>query len=77
MAKDKNNNLIIDYFDGADKADDAADSLKAWDKQNKDVDLGGIAILTWQDGKIKTRKVGTRRAEPARAQAGARPSVRR
>jgi uncharacterized membrane protein len=46
MAKDKNNNLIIDYFDGADKADDAADSLKAWDKQNKDVDLGGIAILT-------------------------------
>jgi uncharacterized membrane protein len=61
MAKDKNDNLIIDYFDGADKADDAADSLKAWDKQNKDVDLGGIAILTWQDGKIKTRKVGTRR----------------
>ena len=60
MAKDKNNNVIIDYFDEPDKADDAADSLKAWDKQNKDVDLGGIAILTWQDGKIKTRKVGTR-----------------
>jgi len=25
MAKDKNNNLIIDYFDGADKADEAVD----------------------------------------------------
>ena len=60
MAKDKNTNVIIDYFDGADKADDAADSLKAWDKDNDDVKLGGIAILTWEDGKIKTRKVGTR-----------------
>lgn len=60
MAKDKNSNVIIDYFDGADKADDAADSLKAWDKDNDNVKLGGIAILTWQDGKIKTRKVGTR-----------------
>ena len=60
MVKDKNNNVIIDYFDGADKADDAADSLKAWDKDNDDVKLGGIAILTWEDGKMKTRKVGTR-----------------
>jgi len=25
MAKDKNNNPIIDYFDGADKADEAVD----------------------------------------------------
>jgi uncharacterized membrane protein len=60
MAKDKNTNLIIDYFAGADKADDAADSLKDWDKGNDAVKLGGIAILTWQDGKMKTRKVGTR-----------------
>ena len=60
MAKNKNSNVIIDYFDGADKADDAADSLKEWDKEHKDVKLGGIAILTWQDGKMKTRKVGTR-----------------
>jgi uncharacterized membrane protein len=61
MAKDKNTNMIIDYFDGADKVDDAADSLKAWDKDNDTVDLGAIAILTWDDGKIKTRKVGTRK----------------
>jgi uncharacterized membrane protein len=60
MAKEKKNNVIIDYFDGADKAGDAADSLKDWDKGNKDVKIGGIAILTWEDGKMKTRKVGTR-----------------
>ena len=61
MAKDQNSNVIIDYFKGADKADDAADSLKAWDEENDDVKLGGIAILTWQDDKMKTRKVGTRK----------------
>ena len=61
MAKDKNTNVIIDYFKGEDKADDAADSLKAWDQGNDSVDLGGIDILTWQDGKMKTRKVGTRK----------------
>ena len=61
MAKDKNTNVIIDYFDGADKADDAADSLKIWDQGNDAVELGGIAILTWEDGKMKTRKVGTRK----------------
>lgn len=60
MAKEKKNNVIIDYFNGADKADDAADSLKAWDKEGDDITLGGIAILTWQDGKMKTRKVSTR-----------------
>ena len=62
MAKDQNSNVIIDYFKGADKVDDAADSLKAWDEENDDAKLGGIAILTWQDGKMKTRKVGTRQA---------------
>ena len=61
MAKDTNTNVLIDYFEGADKADDAADSLKGWDQGNDSVDLGGIAILTWEDGKMKTRKVGTRK----------------
>lgn len=59
MAKDKKNNVIIDYFKGADKADDAADSLKDWDSGNKDVDLGGMAILFWENDKMKTRKVGS------------------
>ena len=63
MAKSKKNNVVIDYFIDADKANDGADSLKAWDAANDNVDLGGIAILTWnwQDGMMKTHKVGTRK----------------
>ena len=59
---DKNNHVIIAYFKGADKADMAANQLKAWDKATEAVKLGGIGILTWDDGKVKTRKVGGRAA---------------
>ena len=56
----KNKQVIIAYFPGADKADDAADMIKNWDRANDDVKLGGVGILFWEDGKIKTRKVGGR-----------------
>jgi len=56
----KNNHVVLAYFPGADKADAAANQLKAWDAANDAVKLGGIGILTYQDGKIKTRKVGGR-----------------
>ena len=59
MAK-KDKHVVIAYYPGADKADDAGDQLKSWDKANDDIKLGGIGILTWEDGKIKTRKVGGR-----------------
>jgi uncharacterized membrane protein len=58
----KKNNVVIAYYPDADKASDAADQLKSWDKDDKDVKLGGIAILTEEDGKLKTHKVGTRDA---------------
>jgi uncharacterized membrane protein len=58
MAK-KDNHVIIAYFPGADKADMAANQLKAWDKATDAIKLGGIGILTWQDDKIHTRKVGS------------------
>jgi hypothetical protein len=61
MAK-KDRHVIIAYFKGADKADMAANQLKAWDKATDAVKLGGIGILTWQEGKIHTRKVGSRAA---------------
>ena len=35
-------------------------SSRIWDKASKDIKLGGIGILTWEDGKVKTRKVGGR-----------------
>lgn len=58
----KNRQLIVAYFPTAEAAGSAADSLKAWDKATDAVKLGGVGILTWQDGKIKTHKVGARAA---------------
>jgi uncharacterized membrane protein len=57
---DKNNQVIIAYFPSADKADSAANQLKAWDQANEAVKLGGIGILVWDDGKFRTHKVGGR-----------------
>jgi uncharacterized membrane protein/predicted flap endonuclease-1-like 5' DNA nuclease len=56
----KNRNLIVAYFDSADAADAAAVKLKLWDKAVKDIKLGGIGIITLEDGKLKTHKVGAR-----------------
>ena len=56
----KNRNLILSYFPTAEAADKAGDQLKQWDKDNKDVKLGGMGILTMKDGKLKTHKVGRR-----------------
>lgn len=56
----KNRHVVIAYFPGADKADMAANQIKAWDKANDAIKLGGIGILTWDEGKVKTRKVGRR-----------------
>jgi uncharacterized membrane protein len=58
----KNNHVVIAYFPGVDGADAAAAGLKAWDKATDAVKLGGIGILRWEEGKIKTKKVGTRAA---------------
>jgi uncharacterized membrane protein len=56
----KNSHVVLAYFPGADKADAAANQLKAWDQANDAIKLGGIGILTWQEGKMHTRKVGGR-----------------
>jgi uncharacterized membrane protein len=56
----KNNNVIIALFPSVDKADSAADQIQAWDKANDAVKLGGVGILFWEEGKLKTRKVGGR-----------------
>ena len=61
MAK-KTKHVVIAYFPAEDKASDAADQLKSWEKATDGVKLGGINILTWKDGKIKTHKVGGRDA---------------
>jgi uncharacterized membrane protein len=52
--------VIIGYFPSKESATEAAAQLKQWDKANDDIKLGGMGILTWENGKIKTRKVGNR-----------------
>lgn len=56
----KNRNLILSYFSSADDAREAAGKLKDWDKENKEVKLGGMGIVTMKNGKLKTKKVGSR-----------------
>ena len=56
----KNKHVIIGYFPTKRAATEAAQPLKKWDKANDDIKLGGTGILTWEKGKIKTRKVGNR-----------------
>ena len=56
----KNKHVIIGYFPSKEAATEAANQLKQWDKANDDVKLGGMGILTWENGKIKSRKVGNR-----------------
>lgn len=56
----KNRNLIVAYFPSIDAADEAGKQLKHWDKEEKEIKLGGMGILTMQDGELKTHLVGAR-----------------
>jgi uncharacterized membrane protein len=56
----KNRHVVIAYFTDVAAASNAAAQLKDWDKANDAVKLGGVGILHWEDGKIKTKKVGAR-----------------
>jgi uncharacterized membrane protein len=58
----KNKHVVIGFFPGKEAASEAVKKLKAWDKANDDIKLGGIGILMWENGKMKTRKVGNRAA---------------
>ena len=53
----KTNHVIISYFAGKDLAATAGDEIRDWDKANDAIKLGGIGILTWKNGKIKTHKL--------------------
>ncbi len=56
----KNKNLIIAYFPNEEAAKGAGHGMKDWDKARKDIKLGGMGIVTMEDGKLKTKKVGAR-----------------
>ena len=58
----KNNHLVVAYFPSLDAAENAADSLKSWDKANHDVKLGAIGILGLNpdSGKLEVKETGQR-----------------
>lgn len=56
----KNRNLIVAYFDSVDAADTAAQQLRHWDKEVDDIKLGGMGIISLEDGHLKTHLVGSR-----------------
>jgi uncharacterized membrane protein len=61
MADNKNDHLVVAYFDSKEQAEQAADSLKGWDKANDDIKLGAIAVVSKNDkGKVETTKLGPR-----------------
>jgi uncharacterized membrane protein len=61
MADNKNEHLVVAYFDSKDQAEQAADTLKGWDKANDDIKLGAIAVVSKNDkGKVETTKLGPR-----------------
>jgi uncharacterized membrane protein len=61
VADKKNDQLIVAYFDSKDQAEQAADSLKSWDKASEDIKLGALAVVSKNDkGKVETTKLGPR-----------------
>jgi hypothetical protein len=61
MADNKNEHLLIAIFVDQMAAEQAVDSLKAWDKASSDIKLGAIGTITKDGDKISThvgRKTG-------------------
>ena len=53
--------VVLAFFKDEATADDAVESLKAWDKADREVKLDAIGVLALDDkGKIKTHKLGKR-----------------
>jgi len=61
MSDNENTNFVWAVFDSKDAAEEAAKSLKSWDKADKDIKLGAIGVVYLDDkGKLKTKKMGPR-----------------
>ena len=61
MADNKNDHLVVAYFDSKAQAEQAAESLKNWDKANDDIKLGAMAVVSKNEkGKIENTDLGPR-----------------
>jgi hypothetical protein len=61
MSDNKNEQVIVAFFDSKTAADDAINDLQAWDKANDEIKLGALGTLVKENGKVKTnvgRKTG-------------------
>ncbi len=53
--------VVLAFFNDEVAADDAVESLKAWEKADNDIKLNAIGVMVLDDnGKIKTHKLGKR-----------------
>jgi uncharacterized membrane protein len=58
----ENTNFVWAVFNSKDAAEEAAKSLKSWDKADKEIKLGAIGVVYLDDkGKLKTKKMGPRK----------------
>ena len=62
MAENNNDKLVIAYYVNAAAAREAAEDLKDWDKDNDDVKLGAIGVITINEhsGEVEVEEVGQR-----------------
>jgi uncharacterized membrane protein len=60
MSNSQDKSVIVAIFDGEGIAEDAANKLKGWDEASDAVQLGGLTVMTMQDGKVVTKKMGGR-----------------
>lgn len=61
MSDNKNEQVIVAFFDSKVAADTAVSDLQAWDKANEEIKLGAVGTITKENGKVKThvgRKTG-------------------
>jgi len=61
VADHKNDHLVVAYFDSKEQAEQAADSLKTWDKASEDIKLGAMAVVSKNEkGKVENTDLGPR-----------------
>jgi hypothetical protein len=61
MSDNKNEQVIVAFFNNKSAADNAVSALQAWDKASDEIKLGAVGTITKENGKVKTnvgRKTG-------------------
>lgn len=54
MSSDKNEQVVVAFFDSTAAADSAVAAIQNWDKANEEIKLGAVGTITKENGKVKT-----------------------